>query len=479
MKNAGSVTGRVMRSVGIAFVAALALTVSAAVPAGAVVTVDYSGFMHDNAHSSYSASATTITPSSSLSLKWTFQETKPKGGLNPGFYATPLVISHVMYASSNSGEVYAIDIGTGNVLWRKFVGFEARAKCRAQGVYATSAFGNDPTTGAPTLYVASGDGNIYALRASDGTTLWKSPVNVPDPGTNDRFDYSSPTLANGKIYIGMSSECDNDASPVTIRGGVVSIDQATGNKLATWYSVPVGQLGGSVWSTPAIGPDGSVFVTTGDSVTALVAGDSQSIVRLDPNTLTRLDGYELITGKSDTDFGASPTLFTATIGGTSTQMVGACNKNGFYYAWRANSLSSGWVWRYKATRHQGNTGECDGGGVWDGSSLYVPGARTIIGGTSYRGSMAKLNPATGAVIWATGLPEAIRTYPSLDGAGALVAASFDTTNSTNSAFLINASTGTYRTIDDGNTLSVSAPVFADQYLVIANLAGTIYTYQTP
>jgi hypothetical protein len=34
-------------------------------------------------------------------------------------------------------------------------------------------------------------------------------------------------------------------------------------------------------------------------------------------------------------------------------------------------------------------------------------------------------------------------------------------------------------VDDGNMLSVSAPVFADQYLVIANLAGTIYTYQTP
>jgi polyvinyl alcohol dehydrogenase (cytochrome) len=475
MKISGSVVGRV----GAAFVAALALAVWAAVPAGSVVTVDYTGFMHDAAHSSFSAAATTITPSSSLSVKWKFQETKPKGGLRPAFYSTPLVISHVMYAPSNSGEIYAIDMSTGTVLWKKFVGFEAKTKCRAQGTYATSASGTDPNTGALTIYVASGDGNIYALRASDGATLWTSPVNVPDPGTNDRFSFSSPTLANGKIYIGMASECDNSHSPVSIRGGVVALDQGTGTKLATWYSVPADQLGGSVWSTPAIGPDGSVFVTTGDSVSALVAGDSQSIVRLDPNTLARLDGYQLITGKTDSDFGASPTMFTATLHGTLTQMVGACNKNGYYYAWKANSLSTGWVWRYLAARHQNNTGECDGGGVWDGSNLYVPGARSTIGGVSYRGSMAKLDPATGAVIWATGLPEAIRTYPSLDGAGGLVAASFDTTSATNSAFLFNASTGTYRTVDDGNMLSVSAPVFADQYLVIANVAGTIYTYQTP
>jgi polyvinyl alcohol dehydrogenase (cytochrome) len=475
MKIIGSVVGRI----GFALVAALALAVSAAVPAGSVITVNYAGFMHDVAHSSFSPSATTITPSSSLSVKWTFQETKPAGGLRPAFYSTPLVISHVMYAPSNSGEVYAIDIGTGNVLWRKFVGFEAKATCRAQGTYATSASGTDPTTGVLTIYVASGNGNVYALRASDGATLWTSPVNVPSSGKNDRFNYSSPTLANGKIYIGMASECDNSSSPVSIRGGVVALDQKTGTKVATWYTVPSGQLGGSVWSTPAIGPDGSVFVTTGDATTSLLAGDSQSIVRLDRNTLTRLDGYQLVTGKSDTDFGASPTMFTATLGGTLTQMVGACNKNGFYYAWKANSLSTGWVWRYKAARHQNNTGECDGGAVWDGSSLYVPGARSTIGGVSYRGSMAKLNPATGAVIWATGLPEAIRTYPSLDGAGALVAASFDTTSATNSAFLFNASTGTYRTVSDGNMLSVSAPVFADQYLVIANLAGTIYTYQSP
>ena len=426
---------RVVGGVAAAFAGALALAFGSVVPAGSVTTaVDYPGFMHDLAHTSYSASATTITPTSSLSVKWTFQDAKPKGGLRPGFYATPIVVNHVLYEGANSGEFYALDINTGNVIWKKFTGVEHKTKCRDQGTYATAAFGTDPTSGAPTVYVASGDGNLYALRASDGTTIWTSPVNVPDPGTNDRFSFSSPELANGKLYIGMASECDNAGSPVTIRGGVEAVDQRTGNLVATWYSVPSGSLGGSVWSTPAVASDGSVYVTTGDSVTSLVAGDSQSIVRLNGTTLARMDGWQLITGKDDSDFGASPTLFTANRNGVQTPMVGACNKNGYYYALNATNLAAGPLWKYHAAMHNNNTGECDGGAIFDGTSLYVPGARSTIGGTSFRGSMAKLDPAKGTVIWATGLPEAIRTYPSLDGAGAIVTASFDVTNATNQAF---------------------------------------------
>jgi hypothetical protein len=172
-------------------------------------------------------------------------------------------------------------------------------------------------------------------------------------------------------------------------------------------------------------------------------------------------------------------MFTATLNGVATSMVTACNKDGYYYAWKANDLASGPVWSYRVTRRLNYTGDCDGGAIWDGQNLYVGGASSTIGGVSYRGSMTKLDPATGAVIWSTGLPEAIRTYPSLDGAGALVAASFDVTSATNSAFLFDANTGAYSVVNDGNTLATAAPVFADQYLVLANLAGTIYTYQTP
>jgi outer membrane protein assembly factor BamB len=473
------VNGR--KSVVVAAITVIVLSASAAwtaLPAASGVTqVNFPAYMHDAAHSAFSPAATAITPSSTLSLKYIFQETKIKKQPSPRFVSTPLVLNHVIYEGSNSGEFYAINLTTGAVIWKEFLGFEPKVLCRAQGTFATAASGTDPGTGAPTIYAASGDGNVYALRASDGTVLWKSPVNVPDPGTNDYFSYSAPEIANGKLYIGIASECDNANSPVSIRGGLAALDQATGKRVATYFTVPAGQIGGSIWSSPAIAADGSVIVTTGDAFGSSTVGDTQSIVRLDPNTLARLDGYQLVTTTADSDFGGSPTVFTARFGGVATPMVGACNKNGYYYAWKTNALAAGPVWSLKIAGHANSTGDCLAGAIWDGNNLYEAGPRTTIKGISYRGSIRKLNPATGAVIWASGLPEAIMTSPTLDGAGAIAAASFDTTSATNTAFIINAGTGAYQLVDDGSMIAAASPVFADQSLVIANGAGAIYTYQ--
>jgi outer membrane protein assembly factor BamB len=340
------------------------------------------------------------------------------------------------------------------VIWKKFIGFEAKFQCRAQGTFASAASGIDPTSGALTIYAASGDGNIYALRASDGTTLWKSPVNVPSPGMNDYFTYSSPEVANGKIYVGISAECDNPNAPF-VRGALASLDQATGSRVATFFTVPDGTLGGSIWTSPAIASDGSVLITTGNAENGALVGDAQSIVRLDGNTLHRIDGYQLVTGTSNSDFGGSPTVFSAKLGGVATPMVGACNKDGNYYAWKLNALSAGPVWQVNLASHQNTTGDCDAGAIWDGTNLYVAGCRTTIGGVSYRGSMRKLDPATGAALWVTGLPVAIMTSPTLDGAGAIAAAGFDLASATNSGFLIDAGTGAYQLVDDGSMPAAS------------------------
>ena len=464
------------RTFGVVFTTAMVLFGSAlwAGPAGSTTpTVDFTAFMHDAAHSAYSPAATSITPTSSLQLQYTFQEKRIKG-FPPRFFSTPLVISHVIYEGSNSGWFYALDISTGSVIWKKFLGVEPKATCRQLGFLATATSGVDPTTGVRTVYAASGDGNVYALRASDGAILWTSPVNVPDPGTNDYYAYSSPEIANGKIYIGIASECDMPTSPITIRGGLAALDQATGNRLATYYTVPSDQIGGSIWSSPTIAPDGSVIVTTGDGF-GEGSTDTQAIVRLDPNTLQRLDGWQ-ITPDRDNDFGGSATIFNATLNGTPTPMVGACNKNGYYYAWRISNLAAGPVWSVKISGKVNSTGNCLSGAIWDGANLYVGGPATTIKKVYSRGSMRKLNPATGAVIWAKGLPAAIITSPNMDGAGAIAASSYDVTSATNTSYLINAATGAYQLVDDGNVPAPAPPIFADQYLIIPTVTGAIYTY---
>jgi outer membrane protein assembly factor BamB len=46
------------------------------------------------------------------------------------------------------------------------------------------------------VYVGSQDGNLYAFNAATGQTLWSAATSGPI--------YSSPTVANGVVYIGSS-----------------------------------------------------------------------------------------------------------------------------------------------------------------------------------------------------------------------------------------------------------------------------------
>jgi outer membrane protein assembly factor BamB len=479
--------GRLARVIPVALTAVIAVSalVSAPVVTASALgvrapvgpTVDFPSFGHDAAHSSYSPGATSITPTSTLKQVWHFKADKFVGQPSRGFVATPVVVNHVIYIGSNSGEFYAINETTHKVIWKEFLGFEAKFECgAARGFAASAVAGTDPTSGAPTVYVPSGDGNVYALRDSDGAILWTSPVNVPSPGTNDYYSFSSPEMANGKIYVGMSSYCD---VPL-IRGGVVALDQATGNRVATYYTVPDGQVGGSVWSSPAVASDGSVVITTGNATNGALIGTAQSIVRLDGSTLAQLDAYQLVTKGGDSDFGGSPTIFSANLGGTPTSMVGACNKNGYYYAWKLDDLAAGPVWQDQIGLIGRKSGGeiCIAAAIWDGSNLYIGGTPITIGTTLYRGSMRKLDPATGAPVWLTGLPAAVMTTSTMDGAGAIVAASYDFDPTvTNSAFLIDSATGSYVAVDDGGVRAAPSAVFADNYLLLATAAGKIYAYQ--
>src|SRR5204863_5466394 len=100
-----------------------------------------------------------------------------------------------------------------------------------------------------------------AMDAADGHDVWPPAViHVPSPSVSDYFDWSSPTVANGRIYVGVSSACDNPL----IRGALKAYDQATGERVATHYTVPAGAVGGSIWTSAAVGSSGSVFVTTGN-----------------------------------------------------------------------------------------------------------------------------------------------------------------------------------------------------------------------
>ena len=205
------------------------------------------------------------------------------------------------------------------------------------------------------------------------------------------------------------------------------------------------------------------------------------IVRLDGQTLAKLDIWtvpqsELI---PDSDFGGSPTIFQANLGGTVTPMVGACNKNGMYYALRLDNLAAGPVWTFQAGNPENaGTGQCIAAAIWDGSRLFVASNGTTIGDVPFGGSIRELDPATGAVIWNTGLPDAVYGSPSLNGAGVIALATYDEGPGQTAAYLIDASNGSIlKTISTSNVSTFAQPVFADEFLFVASINGKLTAYK--
>jgi len=101
----------------------------------------------------------------------------------------------------------------------------------------------------------------------------------------------------------------------------------------------------------------------------------------------------------DGDFGTTPTLFTATIGGSLHQMLGLLNKNGIYYAFDRANIGAGPLWQHHLAAPATNVENNVSSSSWDGTILYAAAALTTINGQSCNGSLRALNPADGTFLW--------------------------------------------------------------------------------
>jgi outer membrane protein assembly factor BamB len=104
------------------------------------------------------------------------------------------------------------------------------------------------------------------------------------------------------------------------------------------------------------------------------------------------------------------------------------------------------------------------------------GTATTIGGTSYEGSVAELNPATGKVLWRQGMPAAVIASPTLDGTRVLAAGTFamgHPTCANCAAYLLNASNGhVLQTLTTGTGTDDGQMVFANGWVYVTIAFGT-------
>lgn len=448
----------------------LARTVIVAVTAGVTIAAlpaaafakGWPAYLDGPAHWSDSTAATAITPGNAAGLvqKW-------HDFAGHDYLSSPAVADGAVFIGSDSGWFYKLSEATGDVLAKVFIGTQPKETCGSQGFVDTATVAVSPVTRADTVYIGGPDGYLYALSAANLAVQWKSVIDIPSRTVSDYFEWSSPTIAGGNIYLGVSSHCD---VPL-IRGGVIGYRQATGKKFAEFYTVPKGSIGGSVWSSVAVGPGGDVYATTGNGPASKpLLSYSESILRLAPKTLKLLGRFQVPKAdvKFDSDFGASPTIF----GGD----IGACDKNGLFYAVRRTTMKLDWKARIGAHSSASTYAQCSAAAIYNGKDLFFAGPAVTIKGTAYRGSVQERNPASGKLIWATGLPEGVIGSPSLDGGGVIAAGTFDNGSAPNATYLVNARTGAIVSTLVSGSRDFPQTVFAGDWVFTANADG-VYAWR--
>jgi len=205
------------------------------------------------------------------------------------------------------------------------------------------------------------------------------------------------------------------------------------------------------------------------------------VVRLDGRTLQKIGIWTVPVAEQtyDSDFGASPTLFTATVHGIKTKLVGVCNKNGKLYVLDRTNLAAGALWSRRVGIAGSDPNSCIGGLSWDGEHLYQGSNTTTIGGTTYPGSIRALDPATGSVVWERGLPSNVINTPTINGSGILAVGTFDlAAPTTNTAYLINTTSGAIlRTFSGLNGGVFSQLVFADDFVLVPSMSSGMKAYR--
>lgn len=324
-----------------------------------------------------------------LRLKWAFAF---PGDLQS--YAQATVVNGRLFVGSWGGKVYALNAATGCTHWY----YDAGA-----GVRSAVSVGRIQTATGPRVAAFFGDGNafVHAVDAATGAPLWK--VRVDDFSTA-RIS-SSPTLYNGRLYVGVASGEEAQGAVPTyecckFRGSLVALDAANGERIWKTYVVDEakptrknavgaqlwGPSGAPIWGTPAIDPaKNAVYVTTGNNYSDPTSTMSDAFVAMDlasgkilwHRQMTAADAYTAAcrlpdktncaeSNGPDFDFGASPILVTMA-GGRRLLLAG--QKSGIVHALDPDR-DGAVVWQARVGKG-GTMGGVQWGSATDGTNIYV------------------------------------------------------------------------------------------------------------
>ncbi|HLK50639.1 MAG TPA: PQQ-binding-like beta-propeller repeat protein [Bryobacteraceae bacterium] len=165
-------------------------------------------------------------------------------------------VKQIALETGVSDNIYAIDVETGKVLWKKhfIAGYTPPQNQRGAGILCPGGITATPViapagAGKYSVYVASWDGSLHQLNLADGEDI-KPPAKFMPPNGKPY----GLNLWNNVIYTHTAQGCGGNPNMV------YTYDLATG-KVGSW-----GPAGGGMWGRegPAISSNGTMYTGTGD-----------------------------------------------------------------------------------------------------------------------------------------------------------------------------------------------------------------------
>ena len=200
-------------------------------------------------------------------------------------YARPIVAGTLAIAATENNTVYAADLATGRVVWRRHLAPPARrsqlpcGNIDPSGITGTPAY--DATTGS--VFVATEDHDakhtLYALDAHTGAVRWRRNLDVvPNRDPKAQQQRGALLVTADHVYVpfgGRYGDCGNYV------GYVVGI-ATSGTGTMLHYEIPTSREAG-IWAAGGVvvGPGGDIFAASGNGAETGGRYDgSDSVIRL-------------------------------------------------------------------------------------------------------------------------------------------------------------------------------------------------------
>jgi alcohol dehydrogenase (cytochrome c) len=159
--------------------------------------------------------------------------------------AAPVVNNGVMFVSTPSNQVIALDAVTGEILWRY-------RRPRPAGSFVLHDTNRGIALYGDKVYYAAGEAVLVALDARTGREVWTTTA---ADNSSAYYITLAPLVADGKVMVGASG------GEFGVRGFVAAFDAETGKELWRTFTVPApGEPGSETW------PKGDQWKTGGAPV---------------------------------------------------------------------------------------------------------------------------------------------------------------------------------------------------------------------